>query len=64
MAKSILQRNKRKTIKQVAIQVLLEDELDKILDQVKEVTEEDFDWATQKQEERHSDVQAQIATLQ
>jgi hypothetical protein len=47
----------------VAIQALTEDDLDKIMDQVKEVTDEAFEQVVQKQEEMHSDVQAQIVAL-
>jgi hypothetical protein len=46
------------------IQALTKDDLEKIRYQVKEVTEETFMRAAQKQEEMHMNVQAQIAILQ
>jgi hypothetical protein len=58
-----LHQKKRKVIKKVVIHALLEDDLENIAYQVKEVTEEYFDLAAQKKEERHSDVKAQIDTL-
>jgi ribosomal protein S12 methylthiotransferase accessory factor YcaO len=61
--KSVPQRKKRKEVKEVATQALSEDDLEKIVDQVKEAIDEDFEHVTQKQEERHLDVQAQIVTL-
>jgi hypothetical protein len=45
------------------MQSLTEDDLERIADQVKEATDESFEHATQQQEERNSDMQAQISTL-
>jgi len=50
-------------MKQAATQALWEDDLEKIVDQLKKVTKEAFERAMKKREERHLDVQAQIAAL-
>jgi hypothetical protein len=54
---------KRKSSKEKNIHALTRYDLDNIGDQVKEVIEEGFMKDAQKQEEMHTNVHAQIATL-
>jgi hypothetical protein len=48
----------------VAIQALMEDYLENIVDRVKEVINDYFERAAQKQEDMHSNVQVRIVALQ
>jgi hypothetical protein len=52
-----------KSIKEVAIQALTEEYLEKIGDQVKEVTDDAFQHATQQQEEMHKHMQEKMVEL-
>jgi hypothetical protein len=61
--KSTHQCKKRKSFKEMATQALTEDDLEKIGDQVKEVTNKSFQRALQKQEEIHTYMHEQIASL-
>jgi hypothetical protein len=61
--KSIHQRKKRKAFKEVPPKALTKDDREKIGDQVKEVMDEAFQHVAQKQEEIHTCVQEQIASL-
>jgi hypothetical protein len=54
---------KRKVVREPIVQALVEDDLDKIENQVKETTDEAFERMTKQKEERHLDMQAQIAIL-
>jgi hypothetical protein len=47
----------------MAIHALIEGDLEMNTDQVKQVIDEAFERATQKQEEMHSDMQAYIVAL-
>jgi hypothetical protein len=47
----------------MTIQALTYDDLENIVDQVMEVTKEDFERAMQKKEEMHLDVQVKIYAL-
>jgi hypothetical protein len=54
---------KRKATKEIVMQALTKDDLERIADQVKEETYEAFEHVAQQQEQRHSDMQAQIIAL-
>jgi phosphate uptake regulator len=57
------QWKKRKVVKEVAIQALTEEYLDKIGNQVKEVTDDVFQCATQQHEEMHQQMQERMDEL-
>ena len=57
------QCKKRKVVKEVAIQALTEEYLDKIGNQVKEVTDDAFQCATQQHEEMHQQMQERMDEL-
>jgi hypothetical protein len=54
MGKSVPQHKKRKSIREKTIQSLIDNDLEKIADQVKEATNEYFENTTKLQEEMHS----------
>jgi hypothetical protein len=54
---------KHKVVKEVTIQALTEEDLEKIGDQVKEVTDDAFQCATQQHEEMNKHMQAQMEEL-
>jgi hypothetical protein len=61
--KSPTQHKKSKVVREPTIQALTEDDLDNIGDQVKEATDEAFEYMTRQHEERNLDMQAHIIVL-